>query len=317
VEDNTTAEIESLIGNIRGLSNEIEKLLSQYNQLMDQYIKKNYSIDVVQTNTYWVLTIYRDSLLRIQLLIKQNFYFIETLGILAITRYIFELTIWIKLIQKNKTWANVYQYILIENQLKYYKNYRAHLKREIVFMQNLEIEEKSLTDIRLEEAKAIEDEELRNKTMVDVLNETANEIDNKAKRKFTIYGEAAKKNGYGFQAYLIETKALPEIASTISTLERHMRDFKKNMSSDLEETMPARWNWFAQAKSVDMQDEYDFIYSYTSRLLHATPGSITTNYRNLELTEIRMFLGYVHIRLADIIEILNQSRNDLTQDEFN
>ena len=66
-----------------------------------------------------------------------------------------------------------------------------------------------------------------------------------------------------------------------------------------------------------MQDEYRFIYSYTSRLLHATLGSITTNYRNLELTEIRMFLGYIHVRLADIIEILNQSKNELKQDEFN
>lgn len=231
--ENITADIESLIENIRELSHEIEKLLSQYNQIMEQYVEKKSSIDVVQTNTYWVLTVYRDSLLRIQLLIKQNFTFIESLGILAITLYVFELTIWIKLIQKNKTWATVYQYLLIDNQLKYYKDYQAHLKREIVFMQNLESEEKSLTDIRLEEAKAIEEEELRYKTIVEVLNDTATEIDNKAKRKFTIYGEDAKKNSYGFQAHLIETQALSEIDSTISKLERHMRNFKENMSSDV------------------------------------------------------------------------------------
>ncbi len=315
MEDKINADIESVIGKIRGLSNEIEKLLSQYYQLIEQYNQKHSSFDVVQTNTFWVLIIYRDSLLRIQLLIKQNFCFIESLGILAITRYIFELTIWIRLIQKDKIWATIYQYILIENQLKYYRDYQAHLKREIGFMQNLESEENTLTEIRLDETKAIKDEGLRYKTMVQVLNETANEIDNKAKRKFTIYGEDAKKNSYGLQAYLIEQKALPEIASTISTLERHMRDFKKNMSSDVGIIIAARWNWFAQAKSVDMQDEYSFIYSYTSRLLHATPGSITTNHRNLELTEIRMFLGYIHVRMVDIIEMLDQSKHNLTENE--
>jgi len=52
-----------------------------------------------------------------------------------------------------------------------------------------------------------------------------------------------------------------------------------------------------------MPDDFEFIYSYTSRLLHAGPVSITTNQQNLELGEMRMFLEYIHVRIGDIIEM--------------
>ena len=50
---------------------------------------------------------------------------------------------------------------------------------------------------------------------------------------------------------------------------------------------------------------FDFIYSYTSRLLHATPPSITTDQRNLDLSEVDMFLRYVKVRINDLLVIAN------------
>lgn len=52
-----------------------------------------------------------------------------------------------------------------------------------------------------------------------------------------------------------------------------------------------------------MKDEYDFIYAYASRLLHATPASLTTNQKNLEPDEMRVFLKYIRVRLFDEIEM--------------
>jgi hypothetical protein len=42
------------------------------------------------------------------------------------------------------------------------------------------------------------------------------------------------------------------------------------------------WQWKQQAASVGMSDQYEFIYSFTSRLLHATPVSLTTNQKLLD-----------------------------------
>ena len=55
-----------------------------------------------------------------------------------------------------------------------------------------------------------------------------------------------------------------------------------------------------------MEEEYDFIYSYTGKLLHATPASLTTNQKNLEPNEVLGFLKYVHARLLDVIQMVTQ-----------
>jgi len=64
-------------------------------------------------------------------------------------------------------------------------------------------------------------------------------------------------------------------------------------------------SWKQRATLAGMSEEYEFIYSYTSRLLHATPPSITTDQKNLEIGEMEMFLRYVRVRIADLVAISN------------
>ncbi len=52
-----------------------------------------------------------------------------------------------------------------------------------------------------------------------------------------------------------------------------------------------------------MIEQYEFLYSYTSRLLHATPVSIFTNQKNLEPEEMRLFLEYVYVSMLDALEL--------------
>ena len=49
-----------------------------------------------------------------------------------------------------------------------------------------------------------------------------------------------------------------------------------------------------------------FIYTYTSLLMHATPVSIITDQKNLELGEIRMFLKYALVRIIDVIRMAEE-----------
>jgi len=118
-----------------------------------------------------------------------------------------------------------------------------------------------------------------------------------------MYGQQAHINGYDFQAYLVENKVLPQISKSIAELEQERSVFERDAPREIKSLIPKRWKWREKAERVDMQNEYDFIYSYTSRLLHATPASLTTNQKNLEPDEIKLFLNYIHVRLVDIIRM--------------
>ena len=66
------------------------------------------------------------------------------------------------------------------------------------------------------------------------------------------------------------------------------------------------WNWKEQATAIGMSDQYEFIYSFTSRLLHATPVSLTTNQKLLEPEEMRIFLEYIYVSLLDILRLAKE-----------
>jgi hypothetical protein len=139
--------------------------------------------------------------------------------------------------------------------------------------------------------------------MSQAFHDVTEEVDQEAKRRFTMYGQQAHINGYDFQAYLVETKVLPQVSKSIAELEQEQSVFERDAPHEIKSLIPKRWNWRDQAKLVDMRNEYDFIYSYTSRLLHATPASLTTNQKNLEPDEVKLFLNYIHVRLVDIIRM--------------
>ena len=52
-----------------------------------------------------------------------------------------------------------------------------------------------------------------------------------------------------------------------------------------------------------MADAYDFMYAYTSRLLHATPTSFYTNEKNLEMEEMEIFIEFTYVTLLELAEV--------------
>lgn len=118
--------------------------------------------------------------------------------------------------------------------------------------------------------------------------------------RFSIFAKDAQVNGYGFQAFLIESKAIPQIKHALADIVEEKRQVDVNVSQNIKDLIPGRWQWRRMAERVGLIDEYDHIYSFTSKLLHATPASITTDQKNLELAEIRVFLKYIEVKMADI-----------------
>jgi hypothetical protein len=128
-------------------------------------------------------------------------------------------------------------------------------------------------------------------------------IDGQARRSFSLYAKQAKTNGFGFQAHLLRTQGISELEDQILTVSAERNDFDERCRPEVLKLAQSRWDWSKRASEVNMQNQYEFLYRYTSRLLHATAGSVFTDQKNLELAEILVFLDYVYVTMLDSLEL--------------
>src|SRR5581483_894644 len=99
---------------------------------------------------HWVAAAHTDAVVRVRLLTEQNFIVIETLGVLATARYLFELVVWLKLMNWDERYGLVYYYELCRKMLRHHEDLRNHLLREISFLRELAAEEDRRTRDRLD-----------------------------------------------------------------------------------------------------------------------------------------------------------------------
>jgi len=252
----------------------------------------------------WCRAIAGDAIVKIRIFTEQNFNFVETMSIIAVARYLFELGVWLRLCKNDRRYGLVYFGQLLETQLRFFQDTEAQLHREIALLAELgrrELEErdKVLQKIRdsapgNEQAHAAE------------LKAISDRIDAEAARRFSIYAGDARTNGYRFQAHLVKTKAVPQVQRAIEGITNEKSSFDATVSNDIKALIPKKWNWRQMALKVGKSDEYDYIYSFASKLLHATPASITTDEKNLEDGEMEVFLKYIEVTIDDVIAIAGE-----------
>jgi hypothetical protein len=136
-------------------------------------------------------------------------------------------------------------------------------------------------------------------------------VDAEASRKFSLYLDDARTNGYGFQAYLVEEKAIPIAEKAVSDIEHEIEEFRRRVPQEVRDLVKGKWQWRKMAERVDeitagssgLATEYDYIYSCASKLLHATPASLCTDSKNLEPQEAYIFLRYIYTKLLEIMDL--------------
>ncbi len=296
-----TKSIEETIKRIKQFHAELVALTQEYRKKIDEYEIKLLPGEEKLSGKYWRAVAYVDSLIKLRLFIEQNFCFLETMGVLSVTRYIFELSVWMKLLINDDRYGLVYQYQLLDKQLHFYLDLKGQLQKEIEFYMEIDRKESDLIKKKAKEAQEIADEEERAVELRNVGNSVQTAIDDEAAKRLCIYIDDAVTNGYGYQAHLIKEKSIPNADEGISNIEQEINKLKNMLPKDIKKLVEARWNWKQKATDAGMSDEYEFIYSYTSRLLHATPASLTTDKKNLEPREVAMFLRYIAIRMKDSI----------------
>ena len=168
----------------------------------------------------WCVSVAGDALVRLRQLTEQNFMIkvgdsvlatVGPMGIVAVARYTFELDVWMRLFAKDRRYGLVYYDELLKTQHRFYQDTLSQYEREVEWLKSFEEKERAeqrevLRDIKFGEDGA--------GAVLDALSVRAAIIDAEAARRFSLYAEEARINGYGYQAHLVETQAIPQIEET-------------------------------------------------------------------------------------------------------
>lgn len=241
---------------------------------------------------------------RCEILVVNNVIMPETLGIIALTRYVFELLVWLRTIQRTPIKSLYFLMTSMADSEAHTSQHLAQLEAEAAFLDDLGEYDVPNTEALLAEHGASLTAEIvqaAEKLRMD-------EIDLEARRHFSAYAADAKVHGYKYQAHLIRKRAIPVAKSDLEARQKVRSDFVDQYGQTLiaEAGSAMKWSWFEAAKTIGMAAEYEYIYRYTSRLLHATPSSFYTTAKNLDPTEMRLFLEYVYVRLLDVIDVVSE-----------
>ncbi|MCX8778940.1 hypothetical protein NOK93_24780 [Vibrio parahaemolyticus] len=295
IEEKSKEKVEFLASEIKGLQLIITDEIGRLESLK---IENNFNKFKPSS---WCLSATRDALIKLRIFTENNFDYIETMNVISVSRYILELSIWMKLFERDHDYGMVYYSQLISTQKKYWNDLLSQARREISLLKSFEEEEGAIRKEKMQEIFSMPENEAL-KHAKNWQKDVMDTIDSKAARFFSIYADDAKVNGYGYQAYLVETKLIPEIEISLKSIVAEEAEFNKTVPDSIKNKIPKRWNWRDMAKKVDMDDEYDYIYSFSSKLIHATPVSVTTNNQSLEIQEICIFLKYILVKIQDVID---------------
>lgn len=295
--DKHQERVKKIVGEIIGLHERVERTIEALRANCDAANAALDDENCYGDPEYWRLVAFSDGMIKLRLIIEQNFNYIETFVILGITRYVLELLIWFKLLSNDPTYSFMYIKQLTTDKRDHAREHLNKVRNEIKLFKELEKEEaKNIENIAIRGTTAISPD-----VILQTMNAVSEDIDRTARRRFSLYAEDAKTNGFGFQAYLLENKIVPKLEREIDELQAFKAKAISQMPSSAHAHKP--WKWKEQAANAGLSEQFEFVYAYTSRLLHATPTSMTTNQKNLELNEIVIFLDFIYISFLDAIEM--------------
>jgi len=132
--------LESEVVEIRTLHGSLAQLIFPFRQVLEQADDAK-TIPSQRSTSYWVNVAFTDSLTRLRLFLEQNFNYIEPMGLLAVMRYVFEMTVWLTLMTTDKDYGSLYYRELVDGQKRYYKDLQDQLRREVDFLRKTAADE--------------------------------------------------------------------------------------------------------------------------------------------------------------------------------
>lgn len=229
---------------------------------------------------------------------------ISTFNLLAAARYLFEALVWVRTINGNADWAAVFIIHAFEEQAQHLDGLRKQAEFEASYFSELDQED---LDQSTKAALAAIAAGADASALQTIEKSVRDEIDKRARRALCLYADSAKCNGYGYESQIISKKIIPRIESERTSLLAERAGIEAKLPERIGNLAREKRSWEQRARNVGMFRQYDFIYRYTSRLLHAMPASIYTGQKNLTVIEVKTLLEYIYISILDAIEITQGS----------
>jgi hypothetical protein len=226
--------------------------------------------------------------------------------LLAGVRNIFENLVWLKLFLIDPSWGLFFYGQLLKNQQEDLEGMITKFEAEASLFDTLDADDSAIIDQVYEDIGEAEPTEEYIVARSAELEGRKDNLDRRARRAFALYAAAATFNGYGYQAHLIRTQAIPRHRAQLDAIEQRIAAFRQNVGDhDRAERYLGKWNWRGEAQRVQMVEQYDFLYRLTSRLLHATPMNVVTEKELLDGERIAL-LEYIVVAVIDLLEAVDQ-----------
>lgn len=215
----------------REVAEEIRTEIGLHSRLLIAQIDGQLTIgaDRIDQATEWVLRAQRGTLEKfLEVFLKMDAS--RAVELVALSRNLFENLIWLCLFEKDRMYGLLFYRQLLQAQLDSQKKAMEKAKEEIILFKKADeldnpdfsaFDEMFSKEHPTEEELAAVGESMRRKR---------EEVDQMVRDQFSLYAEQAKYNGYGFQAHLIETKALPQHEEQISLFEEHLTALESTWS---------------------------------------------------------------------------------------
>lgn len=280
-------------------------LINENNNLKAQVSEELRKISFVfdkfkNTPVYWIYYFQNGTLEKIES-INKIISTEQSYGLAAISRNLFENFVVLKLFNIEKCYALWFAKHFFEQQIQMLRQSIAKITSDA----NLYAEIQSRIDAEIGEIQ------YKNKITENIdfylaeIKRINKEADDVLENKFTIYSHEAKLSGYGYFSNTIRNKYIPLYEERIKFYEEEkysLEEDKKILLSERERELIkkiSKSKWNQKAEIVGMNDDYEYIYSYTSKFLHAEGINIFTE-KMLSDGEINILSKYIKICFNNI-----------------
>ena len=307
------------------LMNELDKMISHTLKDKDKQIK---------------YIVCKNIIIKLQGLIKDLLEADDNImTVVSTLRYTLETLITIKFFIKVPKSLYKAFYVVDYIELEIIEDRIKRLEKELQLLERLEKLEKEntifyandlMSKINLWQEELKEDRVLLGRKIREASEVTKNKIFNETDKILdeniiSIFLKDAKTYGMGYQKHLLETQILPQyehakniIISKIANIESEITqsplmnqlfDFQGNSGKSIKQILKESPKMSVKAKEVELEDEYNFIYKFTSKMLHFTSYSILTSnsLRGEELllsyNQFYQYLYKINIAIQQLCEL--------------
>jgi len=197
-------------------------------------------------------------------------------------RYTLEALITVKLFEKDEKHMLVTYYSLFNKQIELMEKIINRLKNEMNLYEKLAVKEDCL------------EESISSSEISRPFEEIKNLIDDELHSEITIFSENIETNGYSHHKSHLETKILPLYEERINYLNKQRDEranellsnslFKKHFpniknANEIFESIKSESkhkSWKEKAKETLLIEEYEYIYNFTSAIIHCDSYSFVT-----------------------------------------